>query len=155
MLYKCCRILRIRLLQAFLLMVLKSFDSCMLQGLPCYICSWQCAFVHKYGINYSSTQHSEEGKGNSRSINQSIFNRSRFDFPFWMSFLFSRWKCHTLHRSPCPLSPSHAPPAWKEANACRPAHTTPEKTDHFTLTHYLNCNSYMFTWSKQNTNRRL
>lgn len=89
MLYKWCRILRMRLLQAFLLMVLKSFDSWMLQGLPCYTCSWQCAFVHKYGINYSSTQHSEEGKGNSRSINQSIFNRSRFDFPFWMSFLFT------------------------------------------------------------------
>ena len=109
MLYKCCRILRIRLLQAFLLMVLKSFDSWTLQGLPCYTCSWQCAFVHKYRINFSSTQHSEEGKGNSKSINQSIFNCSMFDFPFWMSFLFSRWKCHTLHWSPCTLSPSHAP----------------------------------------------
>ena len=93
MLYKCCRILHIRLLQAFLLMVLKSFDSWMLQGLPCYICSWQCAFVHKYGINYSSTQHSEEGKGNSRSINQSIFNRSR-------STLFTEAPVPSLHPMP-------------------------------------------------------
>ena len=56
-------------------------------------------------INYSSTQHSEERKGNSRSKNESMFNCNMFDFPCWMSFLFSRWKCHTLHRSPCILSP--------------------------------------------------